>query len=63
MEKIAILCVLIASILVASSWAGIVSGWSSRFRSSQQTRDVLPKRGQPIGARSVLFVIAVVSAL
>jgi len=29
MEKIALLCVLIASILLASSWAGIASGWPS----------------------------------
>jgi hypothetical protein len=57
MEKIVLLCVLIAGILAASSSAGIVSVWSSRFKSPQQTSDAPPKRGQTIGARSAALII------
>jgi hypothetical protein len=51
MAKIMLLCLLIASVLVASSWADILAG-------SPQTRDAPPKGGQFIGASTALFVIA-----
>lgn len=42
MEKIALLCILMASVLAASSRVGIASGRFHRFR-FQQTRDALPE--------------------